>query len=478
MSDRTVFETTRTTLRMQHAGIVRTWPLERGADGRLTGETRARLQTGLCAHLRCRAWQPPRPVWVALSAGGVSLRRLRLPPTVPAERPEILRLQVEREFPLPPEALAWGEWRHPTTTPVAHGSGAETVSVAATRLEAVTEWLRLFESCGLKPRFTVGALVRHRQNGSVAGFDAELDLQPDGSELLLLDTQGPLALRFLPGMAAGIPTVAAALSAALPPGENGIRLGITTAGSSETALHLAQLASPRIRGTVLPAVEPPGSPTLQALVEQVRSGEAQVPVRLTVPTSQGKEGRRIAVPKRWVAAGVGIVLAMLAVPWLEAWWHRPALVRQLAEVRAAREQFALIDRQFSFLRHIRQEQAPYLDTVFLLARTLPTGVRFQSLSMTRAGEVQLRATLGNPQQVIDFRSLLADCGFFATVTIEEQSPAADRRQVDVRVAARWKAASDRDPVPLLAAGAEIVPAQPAARAGTSPGSAAPPVRLP
>lgn len=63
--------------------------------------------------------------------------------------------------------------------------------------------------------------------------------------------------------------------------------------------------------------------------------------------------------------------------------------------------------------------------------------------MNRSGEVTLRGSLQNSQQVTDFRTKLIDSGFFAAVSVEEQLPSPDRQKVTVRMTAHWKPIADR-----------------------------------
>ena len=65
-------------------------------------------------------------------------------------------------------------------------------------------------------------------------------------------------------------------------------------------------------------------------------------------------------------------------------------------------------------------------------------MRIESTSMNRRGEVSLRGSMQNAQQVTDFRSKLMDSGFFERVTVEEQVPTPDRQKVNVRITGLWK----------------------------------------
>ena len=82
--------------------------LERGDNGRLSDACKDSLVSGLKAHLERQSWQPCIRGFCAIGARGVSFRRLTLPSTTKAQLPQMLRLQIESEFPLPPEQLAWG----------------------------------------------------------------------------------------------------------------------------------------------------------------------------------------------------------------------------------------------------------------------------------------------------------------------------------------------------------------------------------
>jgi hypothetical protein len=103
----------------------------------------------------------------------------------------------------------------------------------------------------------------------------------------------------------------------------------------------------------------------------------------------------------------------------------------------------VIDRDLDFLRHLKQNQPPYLDALFLVAKAAPPGTKLDSLTMNRRGDLALRGSMKDGQQVVGFRSKLIDSGFFSSVAVEEQTPTPDRQKVTVRIAAQWKPANDR-----------------------------------
>ena len=81
-------------------------PLERLANGQLTNSCRETVNLRLRDFLKKHsAWPRPR-AFCAIGARGVSLRRLTLPAASKEELQRLLLLQIENEFPLPPNELA------------------------------------------------------------------------------------------------------------------------------------------------------------------------------------------------------------------------------------------------------------------------------------------------------------------------------------------------------------------------------------
>ena len=105
----------------------------------------------------------------------------------------------------------------------------------------------------------------------------------------------------------------------------------------------------------------------------------------------------------------------------------------------------LIGKLISF-QYLKDNQPPYLETIFLIAKSAPPGTSFESVSLGRRGELSLRGNLANAQQVTEFRSKLIEAGWFSSVVVEEQTPMPNR-QVTVRMTAQLKAADSRKPLP-------------------------------
>jgi Tfp pilus assembly protein PilN len=145
-----------------------------------------------------------------------------------------------------------------------------------------------------------------------------------------------------------------------------------------------------------------------------------------------------------------LLIAALSAPVLEALIFRPHLAARLATLKRDQGRLEMIDREYEFLRYLRQNQPPYVDALSILAASIPGGSQLESLTMSRRGELSLKGVLPNAQQVLDFRSKLVSSGFFSSVVVAEQTPTPDRQRVNVRIDAQWRAAEERANLPLLA----------------------------
>jgi hypothetical protein len=88
--------------------------------------------------------------------------------------------------------------------------------------------------------------------------------------------------------------------------------------------------------------------------------------------------------------------------------------------------------------------------------------------MSHQGDLSLRGTMQNSQQVTDLRSKLNESGLFSSVVVDEQNPTPDRQRLTVRITAQWKPVASRKPLP------GDKPAQSSAKSATNapPGKAA------
>jgi hypothetical protein len=191
-------------------------------------------------------------------------------------------------------------------------------------------------------------------------------------------------------------------------------------------------------------------------------------------------------PWKWAALAAALAVGSLSFPYAEAVLLKPRLARKLAEIRASKGKLLMIDREYRFLDYLKKNQPPYLDAVSIIANAT-SGTRFDSLSMNRRGDVALRGSMRDGQQVADFRSKLIHSGLFSTVVIEEQTPTPDRQKVIVRISAQWKPGASREslsiepPVSDLdkskAGGKEEKPAVSREKGASAPAAPNPSLRL-
>src|SRR6516162_3500029 len=130
-------------------------PLERLADARLTDVCKGNLTHQLQRFIDRKSWQPRPRVFCAVGARGVSFRRLNLPAASREELNRLLPLQIESEFPLPPDQLAWG-----FEVVNQSSNGKQDLVVAAVKKDGLEEYSRILNACGAVPVFTLAALVR------------------------------------------------------------------------------------------------------------------------------------------------------------------------------------------------------------------------------------------------------------------------------------------------------------------------------
>jgi len=195
-------------------------PLERKPDGTLTDDCRQRVAEGLRRFLGTGE-RGAVPASCGVAARGVSLRRIDIPPVGRDEVPRILALQVEKEFPLSLEQLAWGYLLdgEPTNGAAPAGNGAARslrAIVAAVRRNVLDDYGRLLSGCGIRPVFIPGALAAAATCAAGQGAAMVLDIGRTHSEVLTLEDGRPTAVRSLPWGAGDLEVAPAA-----PPGEAG-----------------------------------------------------------------------------------------------------------------------------------------------------------------------------------------------------------------------------------------------------------------
>lgn len=423
-------------LQLAHGGSLVDIPLERQESGALTEATRQRIVAALREHSQTNGSLFPRRVLCAIGARGLSLRRLTLPAAPREKLDGLVRLQVENEFPVPPDQLAWG-WQ---ILGVSGGPAARQndILVAAVRRNALEEWTALFAEAGMPVSFTPSPLARWAVMAAPAPDCGILDLGQRHSELLILAKGAPSGVRAL---AWGSETLA---DASLPPiPERKLFLTGLAASHPEVAALLARLNGAPAQ-PLLPLAGAVASPTLAAL-QRLAAGESSRPA-LLLQSGDTPPPSRLRLPRQWTALAAALALAVLAFPCVEPVLFKAHLTGRLNEIHAEEARLGTLDQELSFFQFLRKTQPPALDVLGLIVQSAPPGANFESCSLTRAGELSLRGKMGNGTDVTDFRTKLMNSGWFYSVAVDEQAQQPDRR-VNVRLTASLKPADLRRPLP-------------------------------
>ena len=481
------------------------FPLERAENGRLTELGRERLTAALRGFLAGKGATTHRVAWCAIGARGVSLRRLKLPPASRDEFQRLLRLQIESAFPLSPDELAWG-WRPVGGSAAAHGgAGQQELLVVAVKKDVLEDYAAILTGCGVAPQFTLAALARAELQPSLPGSCAVLDIGRTHSELVTFENGLPVSIRIVPwggervtlaiaqalgashdeaerlkltlnqpGVPAGAnsllveravalaltklaeairpalaggklyltgktardPQIPAMLSGLLGNGAGCESLELKGAGTVATAgglpvqLHSARAKSPAIVGLMKATAKNSGTPPL---VLELNGGRSVV-----------KTARPMVW--KWAVAAAVLALAAFLFPYAEAIVMKPVLEKRLAALQSDSGRLATIDREYEFLKFVKTNQPPYLDVLYLLAKSSPQGTHLDGFSLGRHEQVTIRLKLATAEQLTEFRTKLIDSGWFTNVVVEEQTPTPDRR-VTVRMTADLNPLELRRPLP-------------------------------
>jgi hypothetical protein len=411
-------------------------PLERSANGLLTPACKEKLALGLHKFLQRKSWQPRIRALCAISANGVSLRRMALPAAAREEFPKLLRLQIETEFPLAPEELAWGY----RTLGKSNGAPRQDLLVAAVKKDRVEEYASVLFAAGLNPVFTPAAMARTYLCPQPLGSSALVDIGQTQLELVTFENGIPVTLRVFPwGTDRRLDTLAKAL---------GTQAKVYVSGSNGSpAEFVTELRSKcGINGEALQTASGAGqSAAVLGLkkASEVNNGPALLLFQAAAkPASIGNFKFSQPVPKKWAIRIAALVCALLILPYAEALLLKGHLTKKLAALKSNQSNLTTIDHEYDFLRYLKQNGPPYLDALYLFAKSAPPGSKFESTSMNRHGDISIRGSMQNAQQVTDFRAKLIDSGFFDRVTVEEQVPTPDRK-VNIRITAQWKTVDKR-----------------------------------
>lgn len=473
-SPKVYIEITQTALKVLRENEGLHLPLERGATGQITDGCEEKVISELQTFLQRKNWLPRTRALCAIEASGLSLRRIALPATAREELPKLLRLQIESEFPLGPDELAWG---YRTLGASGNGATKQEILVAAVKKARVEDYAAILTATGLNPVFTPATLARSYLCPQPPGSCALLDVGEKQLEFVSFQDGVPIGVRAFAWGAENNGSSQARLDSIVkaigqPPGNKIYISGAN--GAPADFISAIRLRLPAgVQWELLQAASGPGHSA--AILGMKRASEDNIGAPLVLLQTAPKTAARgplkftEAVPKRWAIRAAALLCALLVLPYAEALLLKAHLEKKLSNIEANQGRFAAIDHELDFLRSLKQNQPPYLDALYLLAEAAPPGARLNSTSMNRQGEIALRGTMQNAQQVTDFRSKLMNTGFFERVTVDEQVPTPDHQKVNIRVSAQWKPVQARAGLAIGPTRDEIEKAKTNAPANMPPG---------
>ena len=325
-------------------------------------------------------------VYCLLESRGVSVRRVTLPAGPAAGRSQLLRFQIEKEFPLSPDELAWWHRELPSG-----GQGIEYL-VIAVRKESIAPAQEILEAAGIEGRFSLTVLAAAGPNPQATAILLSDDTR---CELVELEHQLPKCFRFFPAHAAD-------QAASKYP------YAKTVASAAEGFHEFAK-----------------------------RGALDQLPVLNVSTHGADAPSTRIALPWQWIALATTLALGLFLLRYVEAWIQQPKLEKQLAEFEARLTDLPAINQEVGFLQHIQENQPPYLAALAVLADSCPRGTKIESVALDRRGDLTFRGQMQSSQNAAELRRKLIESGLFTAVVLDEQNPVKNRREVKVRFSARW-----------------------------------------
>ncbi len=459
---------------------------EPGADGALPRDRKEELQRSVRSFLGLSEGDAAsarlRPALCGVSALGVSLRTLELPPVPRDDLPAILRLQLERSFPLPPEEIAFGYYRFAPSQngvrPLGAGEAGELL-VAATRRAAIEEYRDFLAGCGLRAHFALAPLAACETCTFGAHRVFLVDIGRHQTEILALEGRRPRAVRTLPW---GGETVTAAIAAALgvereraeelktnDPANPDVA-GAIESSTREFARRLADVLAVLSRdsgatessasvvllggGSRLGGLASTLEQTLSVTVERAPvpgDGISSVLAglrRQLEPTGRASE-LRFEIAERseaerpqtkrssiavWAVAALLLGAASLALRFIPAALERPELQAEITTLEERVSRQPSVDAELGFLQSLESRRAPYLQTLAAIASAAPKGSFFTEIDLTRAGTVSFRGTVKNTAELHAFREKLHATGRFERVVVQNQIP--KKKKLDVQLYAQ------------------------------------------
>lgn len=367
-----------------------------------------------------------------LPARGVSIRRISLPAGTKEEIERLLPLQIDAQFPLSSEELAWGYSSLVARIPGREGTMKELL-VAAVKKESLQQYRTIIASAGFEPVFGIAALAREGMCSHRPSHFALLEVGNNASELVTFDESGAATLRVV-SVGSESPSAEAVLATLR---SNGAVEKIFVSGKSATTWSAR--ISPQLPAEALPNATP--TTAIAGLRAALTRGVEPV---LIHATREAVRVQRAPAQWRWAAACVLLLLVSLGLRYADPLVRKARLNALISELEARRAKLPKVDKEAAFLNFIHTNQPNYLDIVSALASASQPGMKLDSLTISKRGELALRGSAQGPQSATMLRSKLIDSGYFASVVIDEQTPnQQNQQQLNFRMTAQLRSEADR-----------------------------------
>lgn len=415
--------------------------IERDAAGRLTAPTKAKIGTALSGLLKRRAWHPRVRAYCAIGARGVTLRQLTLPAAARDQFQRLLQMQVESAFPLPPDELAWG-WQK-AGNPRENGASRLDIVVMAIRKEILQDYSALLSDSGITPVFTLAGLARSGLVSQPPMNYATFEYHAGQAEFVVFENGVPTSVKVIQSSANSDPGKGTVLAEALKTAQVS---RVFLSGSGDGSQADIQRALQALGSAVdLHRLSVPAGPGRSAAVlglKRIVEERSAALLSFEAPQLTSRALSKQNQPWKLAVAAAVLLAGLLILPYAQAILLKPWLAKSLNNMKADIGRLEVIDRERDFLQFLKQNQPPYLDALYLFSKFAPSGTKVDSVNMDRRGQISLRASMRNSEQVAEFRAKLIGSGFFGSVVVEEQTPTPDRQKVNVRLSAQWKPANE------------------------------------
>jgi hypothetical protein len=430
-------------------------PVDRDASGALTATSADSLRNAL-QMLRTESGVGGQLICL-LPARGVSVRRIGLPASSSEEIERLLPLQIDAQFPLSSDELAWGYLPMTASVPSREGKPLKEFLVAAVKKEAVQQYRGIISAAGFSPLFGIAALARQGLCAHAPAKFGLLEIGRNKSELLTLDESGPATLRVVALGAEGDISAEPLLSALR---NNGAVEKIYVGGKG-ASIWSARIA-PSIPAEPLP-VGGGQSTAIAGAKELLRRGHEPL---LIHDTRESVRMERAPTHWKWAAAAAALLIVSLALRFAEPILRRSQVMKAMNELQAIQARLPKVERELAFLQFVKTNQPNYLEVLGVLAGSAGQGTKFDAMTMNRRGELSMRGTAQNGQAVGGLRSKMIDSGFFSNVVIDEQTPG-QNQQVTFRMSAQLWPESERK-IPAKPAETKGATNAPKSTTGTKP----------